>query len=1105
MEFLLPTAIASLGKHALVAFVPHPSGDHSQTGIIGCTVDGQVRYWENVAFGPLHFKHLVIRFPDDDLASFLIGCEPVGLIVGTMNSAVISISLFDANGMSNLSYSPLQRSSDILSRVTSLFGYGSKDADVSAVSSSRLVCIIPGKLADVRNTREIYVLSETSLQKWIISKTQDNRLVAEIDIKRAIMEHLDSCLEGDTHNDLLVRIEDADYSKLDEIVLLVGFSELRESYNYLLIKCKERNQVFELDADSHDIQFSQLVHSAAPLSLSLAAGGPFFFIHSADMVLLSVLSDSVDFEDVLPFKNAHGRILGLSASSSGSNQRQSDSSRLISAHVMFMTQDRGVIQIDIDPAAVFANFEVVRQSDKVMTQQQKERATQQAKARLEQAIFYGGVSDDWSNPIDFDIGVPEGVNLNSAFVELSRSIMESSNPHIRAILDPRVQIGERIHRLERILHFLHMRNLVSKVSADSRFQLSLNAERLIAGESLWRYLNSIRGNPDAVRKNKKLMLLEDSIQAFMVGRLTEADPIKDFFEHQLAHLDVFIGFVVQRVLNRAQSLSDGDARLEIFELNKIVLLSVPTALEYRRKNAERYCLLDDVLFEPWTATESIVIALYSLFDTNSKLVQGSGSLYPAIREEDVDDAVLIDLDDPTPHEINSKLTSQLCELADTVMNAFHERISLLKSVKPIDEQRLTAFKEQYEAVQPMIIKSLVSLGRPDQAFRLSEKYKEFQSLVDLCLENENKNSRIREYVHRFGQDFTAVLYGTYYKRGQYRDLLDQPAEYREHLDAYLQEADIPFLSWIQDISTGKLDRASATLWKVAEQCEMRESQTLALSLSKLASIESCDNIDAFFESQEASAFSRAEEFITLQTDIMGLFLKSSSAGLSENANVDEKVNHLMRIRFSRIHRSKVQLAKLVKQILRSMLRGVKLTPFDMLELLTAHDHTEDGVEMFVSALELFARYIATDDVESLAKQHEQAFCLGLIWVRAWLDGKWKEVLSMLRESSSENAVDALKKTAVFGIVSHFQREYRNTPSLLTRCLPPPDQLSFDTETDLLKAHHSDLSEGDLKKLKSEYSEDFNAFKSLLPDKTMLDIYNECNRIVSDSSAMDTLE
>nr|KAJ3419287.1 hypothetical protein HK105_007156 [Polyrhizophydium stewartii] len=378
----------------------------------------------------------------------------------------------------------------------------------------------------------MYVLSGQSMQKWLLSKSQGDKLVSEIDVRRALVTNLLSSLDSQA-SDLTLRIEDADYTRDDQIAFLVGFSELNRIYNYSVIVGRESNGILAIDPLSGcDLKLSQQANHVSALSLSLSNGGPFFFVNSDNQVVISTLQSGVDFEETLPFTHAQSGIIGLSVDKPRPASQDADTA--ISAVVAFLGSSQNLVQVNVSAAAVSDDVDMTRLiSTGQVTEQSKERATQMLRTKLEQAVFFGSSNGaERSNPIAFDLAQPGG-DIDAAAVQVSESILTSTSQHIQPFLDQGAHLTERFHRIDRVVSFISTHGLLSKLSHAARLKLSFNAEKIVAAQALWRFLNAVRGQPEAVKRNKALLLLEDSIGRFMTGQLSQEDPVKDFFENKV--------------------------------------------------------------------------------------------------------------------------------------------------------------------------------------------------------------------------------------------------------------------------------------------------------------------------------------------------------------------------------------------------------------------------------------------------------------------------------------------------------------------------------------------------------------------------------------------
>ncbi|KAJ1341186.1 hypothetical protein BSLG_004191 [Batrachochytrium salamandrivorans] len=925
-------------QHALVSFVSPSIGGARYTGLVACTADGLVRYWGNISFGPESFRDIRIPLGSNDCVTFLINCEPF-----------VMHTYATPSGMFN--------------RVASLFGYGSQDSETTPIADGKLVCLIPGKVVDGNTACELYVLTCQSLQKWVVSKSQPDRFVFEMDICTAIKSYFDSITPGG-HGSLR-----AD----DQIAILVGTSDNGDIFNYTVIVCREINGVLNLNSlPPRQLNLSQSGRDAPTLSLALSNGGPFFFVSTEDHIVISTLEADVEFEENLPFTQADTHILGLGVEKS--RNLHQDSNTPISAVVVFYGSNSSLVQISVSASAVHADAGLVFGEE--MTDQLKERATQILCTKLEQAVFFGSSSSERSNPIAFDLIQPGG-DIDAATLHVSNSILNSSSPHIHTIIDTRAQLSSRFHRIDRIISFISTHGLLDKASyMSTRFKLSFNAEMISSGEGLWRLINLVR-----------------------------EDPIKDFFEHVLERMGNFLVFVVERVQDISTGSSDTDAYFQIFELNRISMIILTTALEYRYDNLTRYGLPAEAIVETWTV----------------KFLRGSfASLYPTVNEVS-NELDIYDIECSSVVELKNKMGLQLCKLADLL---------------------------------------IVTIGHSDRAFDLAEKYREFKMLVDLCLSDDNSVHRIRTYLDMFSFDFSDPLFSTYIQREMYRDLVEQPAQYHDHLNRFFALNSFPQLAWIQDIAVGRYTDASNALWEVAGGSILRDKQLFV----ETCGCEAADSLESYQESKMALQFDHAQELVILQNTTAIEFMKLIVEDpLASGMDVDKQASIIVSKRFSLFNQSHPELTKMALRSLRDLLRGAKLEFQDTVQLFTMQDPilSEDGEsDLYVSAMELIGEYLKGrfsrgDDVNVVESDIEQ-FYVHLVWRRAWLSGGWGEILSHLRHSSWNKHM-LIRRTSAFALIHHAHAQGTDRPYMLEYLISPLETGSIPTPM-LLRTLHPDLDD-----------------------------------------------
>ncbi|KAJ8331925.1 hypothetical protein O5D80_000220 [Batrachochytrium dendrobatidis] len=1083
-------------QHALVSFVTPFSSGARQTGLLACTADGRVRFWENITFNPESFREIKIPIAPSDCVSFLINCDPVGFVIGTQNSVVFQVSLFDLNGLGRLTCTPIQRSSGMFNRVTSLFGYGSQEIEVGPVANGNLVCLIPGKVIDGRTGCELYVLTQDILQKWILSKTQADKLVMEVEIHSAIRNHLANTVSIGSHYPRIC-IEDADFTRNDQLAILVGYSISEPQCHYSVLVCQERSGILNWDHSFYcNLKFSQDDKDAPPLSLALSNGGPFFFANTTDHVIISTLEPDVDFEELLPFTQTHTHILGLGVDKPRIFQQ--DANAPVSAIAVFHGSSPNLVQITVSATAVRADDTIEMNED--IPNQVKERSTQILCAKLEQAVFFGSNSTDRSNPIAFDLVQPGG-DIDAASLHVSRSILNSTSQHIHSIIDMRAQLSGRFHRIDHIISIISSHGLLHKISLATRFKLAFNVEKIAVAEQLWRLINQVRGDAEAVKRNKSLLILEESIDKFMTSQLSQEDPIKDFFEHKIEHMDEFLVLTIQRVRDMHIGSGGKEAQLEVFELNRIMMIAFSAALEYRQQNMTLYELSSECVVESWTATDNVLTCLIYLYEATLQLLKRSIESLYSIVEDPLDELDLFDLECSSVADLKFKMGFQFCKLADLVLGAFHERLGYLTTCGPQEEHRLIALKEKYSANLSKIIQPLVHLGHADHAFELAEKYRELDYLVNLCLNVENQSHRIKTYLDLFGFEFSDVLFETYLKKCMYHELLVQPIQYHEHLDRFFSFSNTPSLSWIHDIVVGRYPDASKALWDVAGSVKSREKQMLALSLSKLAAVEAAESLESFQESKFCTQFERARDLVILQDIVTSEFMEMIPINLRTGTmNVDKQTDLILSKCFSQLTRSRPVLLKIVQRALQVLLCGFKLELHDTLELFTIRDsvlNEDNSRDRFLSAMEQIGLYLNTESngnvsMETDSKETEQ-FYVQLVWRRAWLSGGWVEILGKFRHSSIEQTHALLRKTSVFAIIHEAYAESIEKPYLLKYLIPPQNIVSVPTPT-LLRTLHPDLDDAHARNLYSEYVQEQDAFFKFVQDCNLEQMFNECVRL-----------
>jgi nuclear pore complex protein Nup133 len=241
--------------------------------------------------------------------------------------------------------------------------------------------------------------------------------------------------------------------------------------------------------------------------------------------------------------------------------------------------------------------------------------------------------------------------------------------------------------------------------------------------------------------------------------------------------------------------------------------------------------LDDLMIDTWTSSTDLASAIQCQIEMTCEVLE-TMKHEVKLYDNDMDD------DDATdkPKAVYQSCLDQLPQLVDVLLGALKERQLYLSKAGEPRRAQLKTTTNFYSEIQPKFIDMLVKYGKTLDAFQLAEKYKDFQSLVDLTLESSDQYDRIKEYTHAYQEAFAHVLYETYYRKGMRKELLDQPDEFGTLLHSYLDKRNVPGLAWIHEIYMNQFDHASMNLLKSASDETSVDKKKIALSLAKLCHV-----------------------------------------------------------------------------------------------------------------------------------------------------------------------------------------------------------------------------------------------------------------------------
>ncbi|KAJ3614211.1 hypothetical protein NHX12_017786 [Muraenolepis orangiensis] len=288
-----------------------------------------------------------------------------------------------------------------------------------------------------------------------------------------------------------------------------------------------------------------------------------------------------------------------------------------------------------------------------------------------------------------------------------------------------------------------------------------------------------------------------------------------------------VSLVFECLLEEERSLianSDDSAQWTetVLNVNNIIKDMLQAAVQYRESSASLYRVSDMNLepeFIPWTA---------------SGVVRGVIS-----RQHEV---ILRSVYPYANSELRGVLCEQLVDLLDLYLGGY---VAQLASLQPRTQGRPIAAKhDRYNALEleycqrrSELIAPLLELGQYQWVATLSEKFCDFDMLVQMCEQSHNLQ-RLEHYMTKFAdQNFSDFVFRSYIAKGQRGKLLSQSSAHHDQLATFLQSHQ--HLSWLHHILVHDYKSAHETLQSQAngETHYFSKKKTL-LALSKLSALAS---------------------------------------------------------------------------------------------------------------------------------------------------------------------------------------------------------------------------------------------------------------------------
>ena len=176
-------------------------------------------------------------------------------------------------------------------------------------------------------------------------------------------------------------------------------------------------------------------------------------------------------------------------------------------------------------------------------------------------------------------------------------------------------------------------------------------------------------------------------------------------------------------------------------------------------------------------------------------------------------------------QLKGLLSQKIMDLSDIILDGY---VCQLKSIDQTSE-RYRVVHKCYEADRLSCLKPLLAAKQYERAASLAEKYEDFDTLIRICEELDNR-AKLNRYIEQFkSKGFSEYLFTWYMKEGkQSKMLMNKSAELSNFLKDYEN------INWLHHIHLDKFDEAAVSLKSLAskEKDNNMKKKTL-LSLNKL--------------------------------------------------------------------------------------------------------------------------------------------------------------------------------------------------------------------------------------------------------------------------------
>ncbi|KAF1810225.1 hypothetical protein P152DRAFT_103971 [Eremomyces bilateralis CBS 781.70] len=652
------------------------------------------------------------------------------------------------------------------------------------------------------------------------------------------------------------------------------------------------------------------------------------------------------------------------------------------------------------------------------------------KGRIEQAVFFGGMSD---NPINFNNPNPfpqiyHPSEVEGAAITISHEILSSTTPYMeRQTGAMEIFLAKRAKALRDLIEYT--KRLVPNLSTITKWQLLWNAEKLASAQALWAKHEARKATMDNPTGTLLQSVAEDLLKEYheeyagLEDAGTVTDPVSSWFTRDLWRQERLFTSSLQGLVNILHNYEREivhKLKMELMEeADEIHWTLLETAMQFRTDHAAMYGIDDETIEDGvlttgyeglprfWTSTQNSVTSIRHLVRLNNGMakaatevvVRGEGDEYRETTETMLDAGYAL---------------TRYCLLVHL------ERIRwcLAQEDEKVRASGISLQQEFESKIRGQLIQELLEVDGGEAALDYAIEFRDLESLVVVIHFNlEDYQSIIDDpKMHRrgkseasehlqslrdrvknkffkiFGKPFSEAYLNSYVEAGRFWDLLEDdlvPDDIRTEF-LHSNEA-FAKLSWMHDAASNDGTRnykdACQALAKAALSQETNAwCKDIQLCLAKLSlKAHESSTLDATLAQRNGDVKRLdAEIQATWMQDVLYHVVQGAAHGALD---AESAVDLVMGEFGARHVAGKPALHQLLKRGFEELLARRVLAPEALVDVLTLMDTQprEDDVNGFLN----FAFATALQVVPAAAAAPEAL--IELIWKRCYIRDDWAAI------------------------------------------------------------------------------------------------------------------